>query len=285
MTFGAPSPLVVGFVADLIFQSKIEAAVDRLSYRVKWIEQSNQINPQDTKAAEATVLESAATRFNLDEMLIEQLSAWQPAIIIFDLGNGEVPWREWAPLIKSSPATRRIPLICYGSHQDADSLRAAQKSGAEVVVARSRFAADVAELIQKHGRIPAYADIQAACQEPLLEAARRGIELFNVGEYFEAHEYLEEAWKEDPSPGREFYRAVLQVAVAYLQIERGNYDGALKMFWRLRQWMDPLPDECRGVNVAKLREDARLVYQTLVESGQEQIMEFDRGLFKPVEYR
>jgi hypothetical protein len=48
----------------------------------------------------------------------------------------------------------------------------------------------------------------------------------------------------------EVYRAVLQVAVAYFQIERGNYNGAAKMFLRLRQWIDPLPDYCRGIDIA-----------------------------------
>jgi hypothetical protein len=56
------------------------------------------------------------------------------------------------------------------------------------------------------------------------------------------------------------------------------------MFLRLRQWIDPLPPLCRGVNVARLREDARRVNQALLTLGPEQIAAFDRSLFKPVEY-
>jgi CheY-like chemotaxis protein len=271
----APSPLVIGFVADLIFQVKIEEAAARSNFQVRWIERTIQVMAQ----------ELSAVQFSEEEALIEQLSTCQPGLLIFDLGNPEIPWRAWVGVIKSTPATRRIPLICYGSHKDAESLQAAKKSGADLVLVRSKFAADVAGLIQKHGRVPPYAELESACQEPLSEIARHGIDLFNAREYFEAHEYLEEAWNEDHTPGKEFYRAILQVAVAYLQIERGNYDGAVKMFWRLRQWIDPLPDVCRGVNLAKLRDDARHVYRTLTELGRERIMEFDRGLFKPVEYR
>jgi uncharacterized protein len=274
MAFELPSPLIVGFVADLMFQVKIELTAERLDYKVSWIERSNQLAQLATNAAQMSP----------DEMLIERLSDWQPALMILDLGNQEIPWRSWVTLIKSTPATRRIPLICYGSHEDAESLQAARRGGADIVLARSRFVTDLAELIQKYGRIPAYAAVQDACKEPLSIIARHGIELFNLGEYFEAHEYLEQAWNEDSTPGREFYRAILQVAVAYLQIERRNYQGAVKMFWRLRQWIDPLPDECRGVNVAKLREDARQVYEALVRSGNERIAEFDRNLFKPVEF-
>jgi len=95
--------------------------------------------------------------------------------------------------------------------------------------------------------------LSEACSEQLSQRAIQGIELFNRGEYFEAHEVLEEAWREDHGLTRELYRAMLQVAVAYLQIERGNYRGSMKMFIRLRKWIEPLPEVCRGVDVAQLR--------------------------------
>ena len=140
------------------------------------------------------------------------------------------------------------------------------------------------DLIQEYSRVPNPLELDETCQAALPELAQRGLELFNKGEYFEAHELLEEIWKEDITPGRELYRAVLQIAVAYLQITRRNYNGAIKMFWRSRQWIDPLPDECRGVDVAQLRKDARQVYRTLVDLGRERISEFDLSLLKPVHY-
>jgi len=108
---------------------------------------------------------------------------------------------------------------------------------------------------------------------------------FNHGKYFEAHEFLEDAWNEDSSPGRELYRAILQVAVAYLQIERRNYNGAIKMFLRVRQWIDPLPGQCRGVDIDQLRSDAERVRQALLALGPERIGEFNHNLFHPVQYR
>jgi predicted metal-dependent hydrolase len=152
------------------------------------------------------------------------------------------------------------------------------------VLARSQFSAGLPDLIQKYARIPDYAGLEEACQRPVSYLAIRGIEKFNQGEYFEAHELLEEAWNEDETPARELYRAILQVAVAYLQIERGNYNGAMKMFLRVRQWIDPLPDQCRGVDVAQLRVDARQVHESLQALGREEIGKFDRRLFKRVIY-
>ncbi len=127
--------------------------------------------------------------------------------------------------------------------------------------------------------------INDLCNAPLHPQAAEGIHLFNEGEYFEAHEALEAAWNADDTPGRELYRAILQVAVAYLQIERGNYNGAAKMFLRMRQWIEPLPDECRGVDVERLRRDALRVRERLLELGREHIGEFDKSMFMPVIYK
>ena len=220
-----------------------------------------------------------------EAILIERLAEWQPVLLIFDLGNSEVPWRAWIALLKSSPATRRIPVLCYGPHVDAEALQAARAAGAETVLPRSRFNADLAELIPQLARLPDTAAIATACQAPLSAEALHGLELFNAGEYFEAHEVLEAAWNADLTPGRELYRALLQTAVAYLQIERANYNGALKMFLRLRQWLAPLPDRCRGVDVARLRQDAFAAQAHLQALGPERIAEFDRRLFQPVSYQ
>jgi predicted metal-dependent hydrolase len=273
--------LIVGFVADLMLQARIEATASRLGFETRWIESRDQITPDERVRSDQPPAWSMAA---ITAELIDQLSLQQPALILFDLGNANIPWEEWIARIKSSPATRRRPVVCFGPHVQAATLRAARSAGAEAVLPRSQFLSDLPGLIQKYARTPDYEAIQQACQATLSELAIKGIELFNHREFFEAHEELEHAWNEDTSAGRELYRAILQVAVAYLQIERSNYNGAVKMFQRLRQWIDPLPDECRGVDVSNLRQDARLVYQALVALGPQRIHEFDPRLFKPVFY-
>jgi predicted metal-dependent hydrolase len=124
--------------------------------------------------------------------------------------------------------------------------------------------------------------LEQTCQAPLSELALRGLQLYNQGEYFEAHEVLEAAWRQDQTPGRQLYQGILQVGIAYLQIQRGNYVGALKMFLRARRWLDPLPYQCRGVQVAQLRQDARSAQAALKALGREHMAEFDHKLFKPV---
>lgn len=274
--------LIVAFVADLMFASKIESVAGQLNYRLRWIERAGQVAPFDPDIPPQQVAEHL---HGPGAVLLDELTLDRPALIIFDLGNADIPWRRWIPLLKSVPSTRRIPVLCFGSHVDVTTMQAARSAGADAVLARSRFASDLPALIEKYAVVPDYNAIEISCQDPLSDLAVKGLETFNHGRYFEAHEFLEEAWNADSSPGRELYRAILQIAVAYLQIERQNYNGTLKMFMRVRQWIDPLPGQCRGVNIEQLRQDAEQVRQAVLSLGPERIGEFDRSLFRPVQYR
>jgi hypothetical protein len=273
--------LIVGFVADLFFSVRIEEAARRLDYRVIWVEKADDVAPVDLEAPERQWAEHLQGR---GAVLLDDLSRWAPALIIFDLNNDQIPWKEWIELITSVPATRRIPVMCFGSHMDVETMRAAKEAGADVVLARSRFVKELPDLIKKYARSIDDEALRETCQQPLSQKAVEGLEEFNRGEFYEAHEYLEEAWMADESLGRNLYRGVLQVAVAYYHILQGNHNGAAKLFLRVRQWIDPLPATCRGVDVARLRAEAREVHEELLRLGPERIGEFDRSLLRPVHF-
>ena len=275
------SPLIVSFVADLLFAVKIENAAQRLGYRVAWI---GDIAELGDEAPPLPYPVPGERLFGRAGKMVEQVVQWQPALLIFDLTNDKIPWRQWIANLKSSPATRRLPILCFGPHVDGDSAQAAQSLGADVVVARSRFAAALPELIEKHARVPDNAAAVAACAQPLSAQGERGIDLFNQRQYYEAHEELEHAWMADKGAGRDLYRALLQIAVCYLQIERQNYRGAIKMLLRVRQWLNPLPDSCRGVDVAQLRQDVDAVHEALASLGAARINEFDWAFARPVAF-
>jgi len=276
------APLLVAFCGDLFFTSRITSTGEGLGYAVQTIARVEEIVPFESGMP---ARQSAASLEGPGAALLEHLTLKRPSLIIFDLNNHEIPWRDWIVLIKTSPATRRIPILCFGSHREVEVFKMARSAGADAVVARSQFVEGLGELIQKYARSIDRQVLRDVCQQPLSEIALRGLEEFNQGQFFEAHETLEMAWNTDTSPGKELYRAILQVAVAYLQIERGNYAGAMKIFLRLRQWIDPLPETCRGVNVAQLRTDAWQAREALIALGKDRIGEFDRKLFKPVIYR
>jgi uncharacterized protein len=122
------------------------------------------------------------------------------------------------------------------------------------------------------------------CQGTLHPQAIHGMELFNQGRYFEAHEALEAAWRAESGPVRDLYRGILQVGVVYLHITQNNYPGAFKVYQRCRKWLQPWPETCRGVDVGRLRQDLEAVMTTLQALGPEHILNFDTSLLKPVQY-
>lgn len=123
------------------------------------------------------------------------------------------------------------------------------------------------------------------CPNELPEEARIGLQLFNEGKFFEAHEYLELAWRAEASPKRYLYIGVLQAGVAYYHIQRRNYRGALKVIARSRRWLNLLPQWCGGINIAKLCNDLDAVEKVVRQLGPEGLDRFDENLFQPLEIR
>ena len=62
--------------------------------------------------------------------------------------------------------------------------------------------------------------------EKLPELALKGIEEFNRGEFYECHEYLEEAWMQEARRVRFLYQGILQVGVGFYHQQNGNWRGA-----------------------------------------------------------
>jgi len=122
------------------------------------------------------------------------------------------------------------------------------------------------------------------CNAPLHPKAVEGLRLINAGEYFEAHEALEDAWNAERGKVRDLYRGILQIAVVYLHITRGNYEGAIKVYGRSQKWLQDWPAVCRGIQVEELRRNAELAIKEVERLGRENIGRFDLALLKPVSW-
>jgi len=105
--------------------------------------------------------------------------------------------------------------------------------------------------------------------------ARKGIDLFNLGEFYKAHDPLELAWMDTSPPERDLYQGILQIGLAYFQISQGNYRGTIKMFIRGQRNLEPLGKTLLGVDITKLLADAKIL-------GQSHLHELDKGLIKRV---
>jgi predicted metal-dependent hydrolase len=83
----------------------------------------------------------------------------------------------------------------------------------------------------------------------------RGIELFNRGEFFEAHEEMEEAMNllEGDQSDWEFYLGVLRAAVANHKLADGVNDSAMLHLRAALNFLAPYPDRHRGIRLREFR--------------------------------
>jgi predicted metal-dependent hydrolase len=87
-----------------------------------------------------------------------------------------------------------------------------------------------------------------------LEGLSRGIALFNRGEFFEAHEVLEDVWRPSAEPERRFLQALIQVAVGLHHHSKGNSIGAASLLRRASRNLEGYADDFCGIALAPLRQ-------------------------------
>jgi hypothetical protein len=82
---------------------------------------------------------------------------------------------------------------------------------------------------------------------------QRGVELFNRGLYWEAHEAWEEAWTPDRrGPDRGFYKGLIQIAAGCLHYGRHNRRGAVNKWRSGAAYLRPHLPRRHGVELAPL---------------------------------
>lgn len=212
---------------------------------------------------------------------VHRLTDARAAMILVDSRGPN--WRSWITAAKSNNATRRIPVLVVT--ETPQQRRDALLAGADLIIAASDLDAQIVQLVGDYARVESAERIEqldCECEATLPALAQQGVVKFNAGEYYRQHDLFEELWMQTEGPVRDLYRAILQVGIAYYQIERGNPVGALKMLLRSVQWLLILPDVCQGVDVKQLREDAARVRAELEAMEPDEIESFDRALLKPV---
>jgi STE24 endopeptidase len=141
-----------------------------------------------------------------------------------------------------------------------------------------------------HGHPPLAARIEKArrfaeqdgCREGLSAQARAGLLLFNQKLFFEAHEELELAWRSEPRRARNLYHGILQLGLAWYQVSRRNYRGAVNMLDRAEFWLASLPPTCQGIDVERIRTQVRRLKSEVEAQGPSQIGRVNPELFSPI---
>jgi predicted metal-dependent hydrolase len=82
---------------------------------------------------------------------------------------------------------------------------------------------------------------------------RRGVALFNAGHFFDAHEALEDVWREAEGRRKLFLQALIQVAVGLHHHGNGNLAGSRSLLARGGKKLAGYPAIYGGLDVAGLR--------------------------------
>lgn len=249
----APRPAIVCLAADLFFAPRLADVIR-------------------TQGGQPVIVATP-------EEFVEAVDRYFPVLALLDLAS-EGDWSHAITRCKMRPHTSQIPLIAFGSHVDTATLRAARHAGADHAWARSKLVGELPEVVARYLTPPII--YPAGWDEPLSDLARRGIEELNRGEYFEQHELLEEAWLAESRPVRDMYQGILQVGVAFLQIERNNWAGAVKMFRRGLPRLRTLPPICQGVEIAAFYAAAAQIHWEVTALGPARLAEFDQTRFPQI---
>jgi uncharacterized protein len=106
----------------------------------------------------------------------------------------------------------------------------------------------------------------------------RGVAHFNRGEFFEAHEAWELVWRETSGPRADFYKGLIQCAVALHHARRGNLEGARRLYHRQKRYLSGFCPTMLGLPVADLlaRMDTLFAPILAAKPGEPVTLDLDR---------
>jgi predicted metal-dependent hydrolase len=119
--------------------------------------------------------------------------------------------------------------------------------------------------------------------EELPALVLKGIEEFNRGEFYECHEYLEEAWMQESGRVRFLYQGILQVGVGFYHLQNGNWRGATGLLRNGTVRLKEFESVTLGLDVAKLVRESERCLQELESLGRGRVNEFDASKIPKVE--
>ena len=90
-----------------------------------------------------------------------------------------------------------------------------------------------------------------------------GLDAIRRGEYFAAHEVLEDAWRAAAPEERDFYQGLVHVAVAWYQAGRGNRVGCERQLEKAARRLGPFAPEHRAVDVTSILEQVETAKETV----------------------
>ena len=95
----------------------------------------------------------------------------------------------------------------------------------------------------------------------------RALELFDAGHYHAAHEVLDGLWESTHGADANFYKGLIQAAIAMHHFARGNDEGARKLYAGQRRLLAPYLPAHLGLDVAGFFAELARVLGPLARGG------------------
>lgn len=233
-------PSVVLCIEDLLFSERMSDAVRHLGGK--------------------PVATSSKTAF------LRAMDQSLPVLALLDL-HIDMNWEAALQTIRLRPHTRAVPVYGFGRHTEPDLLMRARRAGADHAWARSRIVEELPDLLYRH--INPSLVMPDGGLAPLSPDAAEGVRLFNARRYHAQHEAFEDAWNAEPRPVREMYQGILQIGLAFLQLQNHNRAGVIKMFGRGVPRLRPLPNVVQDVQIRRFLDESLQVFQALSDTGKD----------------
>ncbi len=122
--------------------------------------------------------------------------------------------------------------------------------------------------------LPLLSDEELEERRPILLA---GIEQYNDGYFFEAHETLEELWLQCRPPVRTLLQGIIQLAAAFVHLMRHEYPGTIRLLDAALAKFRDYSDDYMGVDLERLVTEAQRARNELAALGPERFEEWARG--------
>ena len=113
------------------------------------------------------------------------------------------------------------------------------------------------------------------CLAPPPLGLLKGVEEFNLGDFYECHDTLEELWMAEPGAVRRLYQGVLQIGVAFYHLGRGRYRPVVTLLERGSGYLRPFAPVCMGLDVDGLITGAARCLAEVRRLGPEGLNDFD----------
>jgi predicted metal-dependent hydrolase len=86
---------------------------------------------------------------------------------------------------------------------------------------------------------------------------QKGLDAFNSGNFYEAHEHWEEVWLETPHPDKMFLQGLIQVAAAFHHYSRSNLQGTRNLLRAGLLKLECFPEIHGDLEIEALRKAVR----------------------------